>query len=197
MKGHNGHQVCVCYDETFSSPSHFKIPAWHPPRKTPINFYCLAKDVKKCLRMRKKKKLLKFHRRRKVSIEKYYMEIGSLSSCFSNGFKWLYLPFSLLRTNSSKLNILTRTFISSFLSSSTSPCISPINNWIKMLITIHSDPISELRYYDSFNMLFWERQDASLMWMPFNTIFLILAAIFLIPSFLFSFISHRRIERNF
>lgn len=111
------------------------------------------------------------------------MEIGSLSSCFSNGFKWLYLPFSLLRTNSSKLNILTRTFISSFLSSSTSPCISPINNWIKMLITIHSDPISELRYYDSFNMLFWERQDASLMWMPFNTIFLILAAIFLIPSF--------------
>lgn len=27
----------------------------------------------------------------KVSIEKYYKEIGSLSSCFNNGFKWLYL----------------------------------------------------------------------------------------------------------
>lgn len=31
---------------------------------------------------------------------------------------------------------------------------SPINNRIKMLITIHSDPI-ELRYYDSFNMFEW------------------------------------------
>lgn len=27
----------------------------------------------------------------KVAIEKYYKEIGSLSSCFGNGFKWLYL----------------------------------------------------------------------------------------------------------
>jgi len=29
--------------------------------------------------------------RMKVAIEKYYKEIGSLSSCFGNGFKWLYL----------------------------------------------------------------------------------------------------------
>lgn len=28
---------------------------------------------------------------KKVWIEKYYKEIASLSSCFSNGFKWLYL----------------------------------------------------------------------------------------------------------
>lgn len=32
----------------------------------------------------------------KVTIEKYYKEIGSLSSCFGNGFKWLYLSFFLL-----------------------------------------------------------------------------------------------------
>lgn len=100
--------------------------------------------------------------RMKVSIEKYYKEIGSLSSCFSNGFKWLYLSLrrkkrrrkalcssgirckseeSRKKTNSSKLNILTRFLF-----------LPPINNSIKMLITIHSDPI-ELRYYDSFNML--------------------------------------------
>lgn len=69
----------------------FKIPKILVSQEKEHKFLLLAEM---CLQSRIRRR--RRRREGKVSIEKYYKEIGSLSSCFCNGFKWFYL--SLKRT---------------------------------------------------------------------------------------------------
>jgi hypothetical protein len=90
MKMYNRHQVCaaaaVVAKENFS-PRFCIFPGFflHKTHKFLL-------PSKRCVSYVKKIRSEIF-KNEKVSIEKYHEEIGSLSSCFSNGFKWLYLRF--------------------------------------------------------------------------------------------------------